>query len=186
MCVCPQVANEKLWTERLHLRLGALPADRTTLGLCMDLVVFLPWGGLLLLLGPQILSWYHVRTNYLLFTRVLRPYFQIHFWLRVGLYRTCSLGQGCKILIGWYLIVTLVGISLFHHLQPLCFHHVLPEDLRKDYGSNDLASLWPQCSHCSFFSCDLSYFETPGPSTYLLQPLAIIRPMALEFSVVIP
>lgn len=168
--MCPQVANEKLWTECLHLRVGALPADRTTLGLCMDLVVFLPWSGLLLLLGPQILSRYHEQhpwhMHYLLFARVMKTYCQIHFWLTVGLYRTCSLGQGCKILIGWYLIMTLVGLSLFHHLQPLCCHHILPEDLRKDYGSNDLASLWPQCSSCSSFSCDLSYFETPGPSNY--------------------
>lgn len=83
----------------------------------------------------------HVHTHYLLFARVMRTYCQIHFWLRVGLHRTCSLGQGCKILIGWFLILTLVGLSLFHHLQRLCCHHVLPEDLRKYYGSNDLASL---------------------------------------------
>lgn len=51
-----QVVHEKLWAVCLHICVGPLPPGRDALGLCLDLVVFLPGCGLLLLLGPPLRS----------------------------------------------------------------------------------------------------------------------------------
>lgn len=66
----------------------------------MDLVVVLPWGGLLLLLGPQILSRYrtiHPCTHVLPVVCKGCEVSLVNPLLRGGIHRTCSLGQGCKI-----------------------------------------------------------------------------------------
>lgn len=58
----PQVVYERLWADCLHLCVGPLPPGGTALGLCLDLVVFLPGRGLLLLLGPPLRSRYQTLT----------------------------------------------------------------------------------------------------------------------------
>lgn len=59
----PQLADERLWAERLHACVEPLPLGGAALGLCLDLVVHLLGSGLLLLLGPPFCSRYQSYTH---------------------------------------------------------------------------------------------------------------------------
>lgn len=54
----PQVGDERLRADCVHVRVGPVPPGGAALGLGLDLVVHLPRGGLLLLLGPPLRSRY--------------------------------------------------------------------------------------------------------------------------------
>lgn len=103
----PQVVYERLWADRLHLCVGPLPPGGTALGLCLDLVVFLPGRGLLLLLGPPLRSRYqtlapHIKARgfkavkcslFKLFDIIL-AFFVDHFGFCNAYYRACLLRSG--------------------------------------------------------------------------------------------
>lgn len=59
----PQLADERLWAERLHACVEPLPLGGAALGLCLDLVVHLLGSGLWLLLGPPFCSRYRSYTH---------------------------------------------------------------------------------------------------------------------------
>lgn len=59
----PQLADERLWAERLHACVEPLPLGGAALGLCLDLVVHLLGSGLWLLLGPPFCSRYQSYTH---------------------------------------------------------------------------------------------------------------------------
>lgn len=107
----PQVVYERLWADCLHLCVGPLPPGGTALGLCLDLVVFLPGRGLLLLLGPPLRSRYqtlalpytlHIKARgfkavkcslFKLFDIIL-AFFVYHFGFCNAYYRACLLWSG--------------------------------------------------------------------------------------------